>query len=554
MIFGRTIRRSRLFGGAVLATAAAALAGATPALASAPCAAPSFSGHTATVTCPVGTSDTWTAPAGVTQATFNLQGGAGGYAINSASAPGDGGHTIATLTVTPGTVYYVAVGAVGSQGTTSGYAAGGAPGGGTSGPGVGCSPCTTDGGGGGGASVVATAPITSDTTTWLLAAGGGGGAGGSSGQPGGAGGGVTGGDGNYGGVGGNQTGSTGSGTHLAGSSATCDGGGGGGGYWGGSAPTCGGGAGGGSGYAPSAADFSTATDSGNGTVTITYTVTVPTVSITSPAANHVVPVGSSLVSSFSCSEGAGGSGVTTCVDQNGNPSGTALNTSVTGQHTVTVTATSSDGLTGQASVTYDVASAPTVTIALPANGATITQGQTVTSSFSCSDGAGGPGIASCVDSNGTAGSAGTLNTATTGTHIYTVTAISADGQTGSATVTYTVVAAPAPVLSGLSVGSTRLTVARGSSGGRVLTTVRYRDSLSAASTIRLLRCTGRGEKCGKLSSVKTIHHRDHAGLNRVRLTAGDFGRRVSTGPYVIEVTSATGKSGRKLTVKVTVGR
>jgi hypothetical protein len=272
-------------------------------------------------------------------------------------------------------------------------------------------------------------------------------------------------------------------------------------------------------------------------------------------------VGSSLVSSFSCSEGAGGSGVTTCVDQNGNPSGTALNTSVTGQHTVTVTATSSDGLTGQASVTYDVASAPTVTIALPANGATITQGQTVTSSFSCADGAGGPGIASCVDSNGTAGSAGTLNTAVTGTHIYTVTATSADGQTGSATITYTVVAAPAPVvsapapvLSGLSVGSTRLTVALGSSGGRVLTTVRYRDSLSAASTIRVLRCTGRGEKCGKLSSVKTIHHRDHPGLNRIRLTAGDFGRRVSTGSYVIEVAPATGKSSRKLTVKVTVER
>jgi hypothetical protein len=554
MIFGRTIRRSRLCGGAVLATAAAALAGATPALASTPCAAPIFSGQTASVTCPVGTSDTWTAPAGVTQATFDLQGGAGGYAINSASAPGDGGHTTATLTVTPGTVYYVAVGAVGSRGTTSGHAAGGAPGGGTSGPGAGCtSSCTTDGGGGGGASVVGTAPITSDTTTWLLAAGGGGGAGGSSGQSAGAGGGVTGGAGSAGG-GGNQNGSTGSHTNLAGSSATCDGGGGGGGYWGGSAPTCGGGAGGGSGYAPSAADFSAATSTGNGTVTITYTVAVPTVSITSPAANHVVPVGSSLMSSFSCSEGAGGGGVTTCVDQNGNPSGTALNTSVTGQHTVTVTATSSDGLTGQASVTYYVASAPTVTIALPANGATITQGQTVTSSFSCSDGAGGPGIASCVDSNGTAGSAASLNTAITGTHTYTVTATSADGQTGSATVTYTVVAAPAPVLSGLSVGSTRLTVARGSSGGRVLTAVRYRDSLSAASTIRVLRCTGHDERCTKLSSVKTIHHRDHAGLNRVRLTAGDFGRRLSTGSYVIEVTSATGKSSRKLTVKVTVGR
>ncbi|MHB1838087.1 MAG: hypothetical protein ACYCXW_24330, partial [Solirubrobacteraceae bacterium] len=64
---------------------------------------------------------------------------------------------------------------------------------------------------------------------------------------------------------------------------------------------------------------------------------------------------------FSCADGAGGPGISSCVDQNGNPSGTALDTSAAGTHTLTVTATSKDGLTGTAKVSYTVGSTQTTT-------------------------------------------------------------------------------------------------------------------------------------------------------------------------------------------------
>jgi hypothetical protein len=60
----------------------------------------------------------------------------------------------------------------------------------------------------------------------------------------------------------------------------------------------------------------------------------------------------------------------------------------------------------------------------PRSGATYTQGEAVGSSFSCSEGAGGPGIASCLDQNGHESGAA-IDTSTAGT--MTVTAASSDG-------------------------------------------------------------------------------------------------------------------------------
>jgi hypothetical protein len=70
------------------------------------------------------------------------------------------------------------------------------------------------------------------------------------------------------------------------------------------------------------------------------------------------------------------------------------------------------------------------------------QGQPVNSFYLCADGTGGPGLTSCADQNGQ-GSGAAIDTSTLGSHTFTVTATSTDGQTASTTNTYRVIPAPA---------------------------------------------------------------------------------------------------------------
>ena len=93
---------------------------------------------------------------------------------------------------------------------------------------------------------------------------------------------------------------------------------------------------------------------------------------------------------------------------------------------------------------------PTITLTTPAEGATYSLNQTVNANYSCQDEDGGSGLASC---EGTVANGSPIDTASTGTKTFTVTAADNAGNTDSVTHTYTVASETCPFTNPTKVGT-----------------------------------------------------------------------------------------------------
>jgi DNA-binding beta-propeller fold protein YncE len=92
----------------------------------------------------------------------------------------------------------------------------------------------------------------------------------------------------------------------------------------------------------------------------------PTATIIRPAGNGTYTVGQTVTTAFSCTDASDGPGISSCKDSNQSTTGAGtLDTASTGVRTYSVKATSKDGRTATASITYTVESANNPTTTTP---------------------------------------------------------------------------------------------------------------------------------------------------------------------------------------------
>ena len=208
----------------------------------------------------------------------------------------------------------------------------------------------------------------------------------------------------------------------------------------------------------------TDTDGNVGSASISVTIladVAPTVTITAPADNSQVTVGSSVTFTGTASDTLDGTISGSLNWYSSRDGSIANNTSSfnttslsTGTHTITANVTDTDGNVGSSTISVQIVSAdvPTVTITAPANNHKVTVGTSVTFTGTASDTLDGTISGSLdwyssrdgsIQSNSASFSTTSLST---GTHTITANVTDTDGNVGSASISVTILADVAPTV------------------------------------------------------------------------------------------------------------
>lgn len=165
--------------------------------------------------------------------------------------------------------------------------------------------------------------------------------------------------------------------------------------------------------------------------------TPPTVDLRSPVDGAVVRPGDPVVVDYSCAD-TGGSLLESCTGTL--PVGALLDTSVPGPSGVTVTARDHAGNVTTVTHTVNVVPLdlvpPAIRIESPLDGAVYLLDEEVWADYSCTDGPGGTGVASC---DGPVADGGRVDTGLVGHREFTVTSSDGAGNTSSATARFRVI-------------------------------------------------------------------------------------------------------------------
>ncbi|HZU40595.1 MAG TPA: hypothetical protein VE992_06070 [Solirubrobacteraceae bacterium] len=199
-----------------------------------------------------------------------------------------------------------------------------------------------------------------------------------------------------------------------------------------------------------------------------------------------------------------------------------------------------------------------VSITSPAGGATYKQGQAVTAAYTCTPG----GLFAVTSCQGPVASGGAIDTSTPGQHTFTVNGTDQDGQTGSATVSYTV-QAPPPALT--HVHQTHKRWREHGTAGRHKPPVgtAFSFTLNEKATVTLtITEKVQGRRSGKRCVAPTRKNRHHracrrtltfklrsltaqAGANRLAFRGKVGGKYLKPGTYTLVITAtANGKTTR----------